>query len=190
MSGRTAWAQCIPPQTAAAGLYWKNMWYMPFQKIGPLGSFIQFFAGSKWNCGRSGSGARRPATSSPAEKFKLRRKCGVAAAAIGVDSNFFKNLRREEVKRASAREVCPQKPNQPTVECGSRTPALRVEVTPDCKSGSQAAALHTRKPPMSWLRVRHRHRADGAPRVPGRGRPWCRTAAERRPGRRWPREWH
>src|SRR6266404_5401073 len=120
MSGLTACAQCMSPHTAAFGLYWKNMWYMPFQKIGPLGSFIQFFAGSRWNCGRSGSAARRPAKSSAAEKFKLRRKCGVAAAAIGVDSNFLKNLRREEVKRASAREVCPQKPNQSTVECRSR----------------------------------------------------------------------
>src|SRR5258708_24537355 len=105
MSGLTAWAQCMSPQTAAPGLYWKNMWYMPFQKIGPLGSFIQFFSGSKWNCGRSGSAASLRARSSAAEKFKLRRKCGVAAAAIGVDSNFSKNLRREEVKRASAREV-------------------------------------------------------------------------------------
>src|SRR6267142_3219344 len=76
------------------------MWYLPFQKIGPLGSFIQFFAGSRWNCGRSGSAVRRPATSSAAEKFKLRRKCGVAAAARGVDSNLPKNSRREGGKHS------------------------------------------------------------------------------------------
>src|SRR5277367_477735 len=55
MSSLMAWAQCISPQTAAFGLYWKNMWYWPCQKVGPLGSFIQFFSGSRWKRGRKGS---------------------------------------------------------------------------------------------------------------------------------------
>ena len=31
MSSLIAWFQCMSPQTAAFGLYWKNMWYLPFQ---------------------------------------------------------------------------------------------------------------------------------------------------------------
>src|SRR5580704_4583739 len=47
----------MSPQTAELGLYWKNMWYLPRQKMGPLGSFIQFLAGRRWNWGRRGSEA-------------------------------------------------------------------------------------------------------------------------------------
>src|SRR5271165_5742884 len=96
MSGLTAWAQCMSPHTAALGLYWKNMWYMPFQKIGPLGSFIQFFAGSRWNWGRSGSAARRDCRSSSLLKnLNGLRSFACAAVASGAANNFPKNSRRD-----------------------------------------------------------------------------------------------
>src|SRR5712675_284738 len=104
MSGLTAWAQCMSPQTAAPGLYWKNMWYMPFQKIGPLGSFIQFFAGSKWNRGRSGSAARRDCASFSRKDRELR-SFKSATVARGAAHNACKKLRREVATRTSDMEV-------------------------------------------------------------------------------------
>lgn len=48
----TAWPQDMLPQVLPSGLYWKNRWYRPLYQISPLGSFIQFWAGVKWNWGR------------------------------------------------------------------------------------------------------------------------------------------
>src|SRR6266404_3441004 len=100
MSGLTACAQCMSPQTAAPGLYWKNMWYLPFQKIGPLGSFIQFFAGSKWNCGRSGSAARRDVKSSSRENVNALKSFESGMVARGAAHNFCRKSRREVGVRA------------------------------------------------------------------------------------------
>src|SRR6266478_2717367 len=99
MSGLMACAQCMSPHTAAFGLYWKNMWYMPFQKIGPLGSFIQFLAGSRWNCGRSGSAARRACKESSAKNRNAERRKGENAAKEPETPAAFKNARREEPRK-------------------------------------------------------------------------------------------
>src|SRR5579885_1489705 len=96
MSGLTAWAQCMSPQTAAFGLYWKNMWYRPFQKIGPSGSFIQLRAGSRWNCGRSGSAARRACNSSFVLACAADRKREGNEAAAPAAPSVRKKFRREE----------------------------------------------------------------------------------------------
>src|SRR5438045_3127183 len=96
MSGLTAWAQCMSPQTAAPGLYWKNMWYLPFQKIGPFGSFIQFFAGSKWNCGRSGSAARRDCSLSPPKTLNVLKDLELGTVARDAANSFRKKSRRED----------------------------------------------------------------------------------------------
>src|SRR5579862_4606191 len=72
----------MSPQTAELGLYWKNMWYLPRQKIGPLGSFIQFLAGRRWNWGRRGSEASFFWSAlSSAKRFRGRKAAIVAAAA-------------------------------------------------------------------------------------------------------------
>src|SRR5580704_11353924 len=75
----------MSPQTAELGLYWKNMWYLPRQKMGPLGSFIQFLAGRRWNWGRRGSEASCFASapsSTAAKRFCGRRAAIVAAVAV------------------------------------------------------------------------------------------------------------
>src|SRR5438309_6405634 len=95
MSGLTACAQCMSPHTAAFGLYWKNMWYMPFQKIGPLGSFIQFFAGRRWNCGRRGSAARRRCRSSLLKNANEWKSFEAGTVARGAASSLLTNSRRE-----------------------------------------------------------------------------------------------
>src|SRR5580704_16908677 len=69
----------MSPQTAELGLYWKNMWYLPRQKMGPLGSFIQFLAGRRWNWGRRGSEAR---LCSLARRFLGWRMVRAAAAVV------------------------------------------------------------------------------------------------------------
>src|ERR1700691_2314840 len=72
----------MSPQTAELGLYWKNMWYLPRQKMGPFGSFIQFLAGRRWNWGRRGSEESFCWRSSGwAERILGRRAVRVAAAA-------------------------------------------------------------------------------------------------------------
>src|SRR5579871_1121458 len=87
----------MSPQMAELGLYWKNMWYLPRQKMGPLGSFIQFLAGRRWNCGRRGSEASflaRAVSSSAAKRFWGRRAARVAAAVVD-----FRKWRREFLLR-------------------------------------------------------------------------------------------
>src|SRR5216683_3403701 len=119
MSGLMACAQCMSPHTAAFGLYWKNMWYMPFQKIGPLGSFIQFFAGSKWNWGRSGSPARRDCASSFSTKDSGSKSFKSVTVAKGAAHNACKKLRREVAMRTSDTEVFVE---APLVTSGVKTP--------------------------------------------------------------------
>src|SRR5882762_1246652 len=100
MSGLTACAQCMSPHTAAFGLYWKNMWYMPFQKIGASGSFIQFFAESKWNCGRRGSVAKRDCKSCSSRNENDLKRFESEMVARGAAHSFCKKTRREVGMRA------------------------------------------------------------------------------------------
>src|SRR5258707_15805397 len=68
---------------------------MPFQKIGPLGSFIQFFAGSKWHCGRRGSAAKRDCSSSFSKKETALKSCESGMPARGTAHSFCKKPRRD-----------------------------------------------------------------------------------------------
>src|ERR1700760_3875411 len=84
----------MSPQTAELGLYWKNMWYLLRQKIGPLGSFIQFLAGRRWNWGRRGSeerffsaarsfdGSSAAIAARAVEDFRKWRRLGMMARSV------------------------------------------------------------------------------------------------------------
>src|ERR1700733_10899635 len=80
----------MSPQTAELGLYWKNMWYWPRQKMGPLGSFIQFLAGRRWNWGRRGSVARFLVSVFPASNSR-----GWVAASAAIAADDLRKSRRE-----------------------------------------------------------------------------------------------
>src|SRR6185437_4753066 len=56
------------------------MWYLPFQKSGPFGSFIQFAGGIKWNWGRCRSEASLFGESTP--------NADVAANAVAAARNW------------------------------------------------------------------------------------------------------
>src|ERR1700761_6423595 len=111
----------MSPQTAELGLYWKNMWYLPRQKIGPLGSFIQFLAGRRWNWGRRGSEARFFSGALSAGRF-----CGRSVERAAAAAEDFRNARRLGMRGSVVKMMLQENGKKITQRRGERRGARRL----------------------------------------------------------------